>query len=145
MLPQRQHYPVQGPIADTSPPKDRWWQDALIDIAHLHPSSYDRYQSQAENRIMLPWNILTTIWSILHKKNNKNKTWVLLGHWRITEGKKEKILDMYLTLIETYWWGDGDDDDDDKKMRYVVNKYSTLDNLVYIHILNLVCGTYFYE
>ena len=32
-------------------------------------------------------------------------------------------------------------------MRYVVNKYSTLDNLVYIHIhiLNLVCGTYFYE
>ena len=37
-----------------------------------------------------------------------------------------------------WWW---------QKMRYVVNKYSTLDNLVYIHIhiLNLVCGTYFYE
>ena len=114
MLPQRQHHPVQGPIADTSPPKHRWWQDVLIDTAHLHPSSDDRYQSQAENRIMLPWNILTTIWSILHKKNNKNKTWVQLGHWRITGGKR-KILDMCLTLIETYWWGDGDDDDDDKK------------------------------
>ena len=35
----------------------------------------------------------------------------LANYW----GKKEKILDMYLTLIETYWWGDGDDDDDDKK------------------------------
>ena len=62
-------------------------------------------------------------------------------------GGGRKILDMYLTLIETYWWGDGDDDGDDKKMWYLVNKYSTLDNLVYIHIhiLNLVCGTYFYE
>ena len=27
---------------------------------------------------------------------------------------KGKILDMYLTLIETYWWSDGDDNDDDK-------------------------------
>ena len=53
---------------------------------------------------------------------------------------------MYLILIETYWWGDGEDNDDDKKMRYVL-KYSTLGNLVYIHIhiLNLVCGTYFDE
>ena len=44
-------------------------------------------------------------------QNKKNKTCVLLGHWRITGGT---ILDMYLILIETYWWGDGDDNDDDK-------------------------------
>ena len=138
MLAQRQHHPVQGPIADASPPKHRWWQDALIDIAHLHPSSDDRYQSQAENRIMLPWNILTTTWSILHtQKNNKNKTWVLLGHWRITGGKKKNIghvsnfdWNILMRWWWRWWW---------QKMRYVVNKYSTLDNLVYIHIhiLNL--------
>ena len=57
MLPQRQQYPVRGPITDASPPKHRWWQDTLISIVHPHLSSYDRYQSQAENRIMLPANI----------------------------------------------------------------------------------------
>ena len=80
------------------------------------------------------------------QKNNKNKTWVLLGHWQITGEKKKNIghvsnfdWNILMRWWWRWWWW--------QKIRYVVNKYSMLDNLVYIHIhiLNLVWATYFDE
>ena len=46
-------------------------------------------------------------------------------------GEKRKILDMYLILIETYWWGDGDDNGDDKNE---VRSQQVLNSIWYIKL-----------